>query len=681
MSCIETISINRDTNDKSQLEEYHSKSENSENSEHSEHSEHSKKIFSKTSNKIDFDFSDEIINGYKEDSSSDGSWNNNIIIDEEDEELNTSEISKNDVTKKNIPRIITNFKSRISSSSDSDNFEISDETENYSNSFDGIEEKLKIDRLGELSYNNLKRLDGVTNGIYGTNSLPRNMLSTKISPSSASSPNISNKLLPSPLSKSNFNLRKIESFEAKLPKDISNEKKMSLLIVVLLQMVFNDNSTKLEKIYSLLAKKKLLDLEVTKINYTGIRRNLSFMIENLNTDKSEKVSEILESPKSKTKYINKYRNNFNQLNMIGKGGFGTVYKVFHKFEKKMYALKKIFIVKDLIAEGYDIFNEIQLYSEIIHPNIVRYYSSWVDIDLSSIMEYNKTLDLSEEEPISNICPILFIQMELCNMTMKEYFLTTCQDDSIETKIEYFKQILLGLDYLHSNGLLHRDLKPENIFLVLQGDKYIIKIGDFGLSKKNPHLLKIKNIKNPEYSELLGILDQGVEEAIINKFEGFPLTKVKSITNHVSTPKSTYDNTNPIEEEDIESDVFNDLVELSKDVGTGIYKAPEIITGNYDNGVDIYSVGIIFIEMLLSYRTNHEKVLKLREILTTISESQIGIITEIGIAEDEQKQNQTKYNPIPYITSNDYDNIIRNMLNPVYELRYSPRQILELLEKN
>jgi serine/threonine protein kinase len=43
----------------------------------------------------------------------------------------------------------------------------------------------------------------------------------------------------------------------------------------------------------------------------------------------------------------------------------------------------------------------------------------------------------------------------------------------------FRQLLLGLNYLHTNGVVHRDLKPENILLT---SDFIIKIADFGHSK-------------------------------------------------------------------------------------------------------------------------------------------------------------------------------------------------------
>ena len=49
----------------------------------------------------------------------------------------------------------------------------------------------------------------------------------------------------------------------------------------------------------------------------------------------------------------------------------------------------------------------------------------------------------------------------------------------------FKQIILGLQYIHSKGVLHRDIKLDNILLTSEGD---VKICDFGVSK----LIKSKN---------------------------------------------------------------------------------------------------------------------------------------------------------------------------------------------
>lgn len=43
----------------------------------------------------------------------------------------------------------------------------------------------------------------------------------------------------------------------------------------------------------------------------------------------------------------------------------------------------------------------------------------------------------------------------------------------------FIEILLGIQYLHSQNIIYRDIKPENIMIDMNGN---LKIADFGLSK-------------------------------------------------------------------------------------------------------------------------------------------------------------------------------------------------------
>ena len=51
-------------------------------------------------------------------------------------------------------------------------------------------------------------------------------------------------------------------------------------------------------------------------------------------------------------------------------------------------------------------------------------------------------------------------------------------DEVQAK-SFMKQLVSGLSYIHSKGIIHRDIKLDNVFL--SQDKTVVSIGDFGLS--------------------------------------------------------------------------------------------------------------------------------------------------------------------------------------------------------
>jgi len=66
----------------------------------------------------------------------------------------------------------------------------------------------------------------------------------------------------------------------------------------------------------------------------------------------------------------------------------------------------------------------------------------------------------------------------------------------DTIVRYTHQIILGVDYLHSNNIIHRDLKPSNILIT---DRYNLKICDFNTSK----ILKIPEFKEKNLHTQIG----------------------------------------------------------------------------------------------------------------------------------------------------------------------------------
>jgi serine/threonine protein kinase/histidyl-tRNA synthetase len=78
-----------------------------------------------------------------------------------------------------------------------------------------------------------------------------------------------------------------------------------------------------------------------------------------------------------------YRSQFKELENIGKGGFGTVVKVRHRVDKRIYAMKKIPLEPYDRATNRKIRREVTTISRMIHKNIVRYYHAVVEYGAGS----------------------------------------------------------------------------------------------------------------------------------------------------------------------------------------------------------------------------------------------------------------------------------------------------------
>lgn len=77
---------------------------------------------------------------------------------------------------------------------------------------------------------------------------------------------------------------------------------------------------------------------------------------------------------------------------LGEGGFGCVYQVVNKIENKPYAVKKIYLT-DLRKK--DLLKEVTIVSHISHPNIVRYYSWWIEeVDREEVSKLEKDYDFT-----------------------------------------------------------------------------------------------------------------------------------------------------------------------------------------------------------------------------------------------------------------------------------------------
>ena len=77
--------------------------------------------------------------------------------------------------------------------------------------------------------------------------------------------------------------------------------------------------------------------------------------------------------------------------------------------------------------------------------------------------------------------ILYIQMQLSQKTLLDYFNAREGNVDIPLSLKIFGHIARGVKHVQGNGLIHRDLKPSNCFM---DEDDTVKIGDFGLSRES-----------------------------------------------------------------------------------------------------------------------------------------------------------------------------------------------------
>ena len=173
--------------------------------------------------------------------------------------------------------------------------------------------------------------------------------------------------------------------------------------------------------------------------------------------------------------------------VLGTGAFGVVFKGCD-VKKNRIAAKRIDV------------ND--------HPRILTQ-----DLDRFQHLNHQNIMKILDVEKSQNI---LWMMMPFCELgDLNHYYRNRNVSD--ETNLNLMKQIMAGVKYLHSQGIVHRDIKPGNI-LVASDNPLVIVLTDFDVTK---------------------CLDPAVETSLMTSNVGTLAFKAPEFFKRISTGKIEY----------------------------------------------------------------------------------------------------------------------------------------------
>lgn len=313
----------------------------------------------------------------------------------------------------------------------------------------------------------------------------------------------------------------------------------------------------------------------------------------------------------------RHRTEFVTIRTLGRGAFGTTFLVKNIVDSQYYALKVVRAGNGAVfgaEECRKVLREVDMLSgESLSNHVVRYYAAWVErcafpsapdgvsstegaegfsFPSNSLSPDATEKEMSQMDPVCNLCKSSYRDWEV---SFEHWGLLDAVLQPMNLCVECYKEsVPLHVDFA-AIAIREQRVLPECLFILMELCEYTLNeaVRACGNNEERIWSLFVQCVQGLAHLHSSGIVHRDVKpsnifvrEGVV-KFGDFGLA-IRREMDYITTGNSS-DGTN------------------STGVGTYLYAAPEVSTGNYSEKCDVFSLGIILVEMFSDFHTGMERV--------------------------------------------------------------------------
>jgi serine/threonine protein kinase len=292
----------------------------------------------------------------------------------------------------------------------------------------------------------------------------------------------------------------------------------------------------------------------------------------------------------------RHRTEYERIRTLGSGAFGTTHLVKSLIDKHLYALKCIRLGRKLSESSNKVLREVDALSALRSDNVVRYYTAWVE---RGEIEHDSLDELDDYSSFTNGSVNTDNGQETCNLCNKQYkdwIISYEQWGLIDAVLQplnlcrhcYINSLPSDID-ASSIDIRERTILPECLYILME----------YGGDTLTDVMTKIP--KNDDATRW-ALFVQCVQGLYSIHNQGFYHRDIKPGNIFVQDGLAKIGDLGLSTDYRVEQSCLN---AGSSGVGTYLYSAPEVEEGVYQKA-DIYSLGVVLIELFSNFSTGMER---------------------------------------------------------------------------